>query len=157
MEDIKGKFVKSVVWLGSARFIGQAFSWLITIILVRLLSPQDFGIVAMGTVYQGVIVLAYDLNLGAALVQKSDLGRECVQTVFWFILALGIALYGVTILVAPAVAHFFRNEQLIMVLVVYGLGTLFQSFQQVPFWIMSKRLDFGLRAKAEFISNIASL
>lgn len=157
MEELRSRFVKSVLWLGSTKVLGQLFSWAVTIFLVRLLSPQDFGIVGMVAAYEAIIIIIYDLNLGSALVQKSDLTREDVQTTFWAILVLGVAFYVITLLLAPFVAQFFHNDKVQKVLVVYGLGVFVQSFQQVPYWLLSKRLDFDKRAKAEFISAVSSL
>lgn len=157
MDDLKNKFIKSVFWLGSAKFLGQAFSWLVTIALVRILSPQDFGILAMASAYQAIIVIIYDLNLGAALVQKKELTRLAIQTTYWFILGFSLFLYLLTLYLAPYIATFFQSQEVTAVLRVYAIGTVFQSIQQVPYWLMSKQLDFDKRAKAEFASNVIAM
>lgn len=157
MHNIKNKFINGVFWLGSAKFLGQTASWLITIFLVRLLTPQDFGIVAMVAAYEAIIIITYDLNLGAALVQKKDLDPLTIQTAFWFILGSSLILYISTMFLAPYIAVFFRTEKVTIVLRVYAIGIIFQSIQQVPYWLLAKQLEFDKQAKALFISNVISL
>ncbi|MBU4185566.1 MAG: lipopolysaccharide biosynthesis protein [Proteobacteria bacterium] len=157
MNNLKNKFVKSVLWVASAKFVGQAFSWLVTIILIRLLSPKDFGIVAMVSAYHAIIVIFYDLSLGQALIQKKDLKPREIQTVLWAVPVAGALLYAFSFIFAPYVAAFFKNEQIAMVLRVYTIGIIFQSAQEVPYCLLSKQFDFDKRAKAEFISNVISM
>lgn len=152
--SLKKKAVKSIFWLGGAKFAGQAVSWLLTIFLIRILSPEDFGLLGMAAVYQAVIIIIYDLNLGSAIVQKPDFQPKDASTCFWFIFSLSSLLYGVTWCISPYVAAFFGNTMVIPILRVYAIGTVLDSFQIVPFWLLSRQLDFDKRAKAEFSSNL---
>lgn len=157
MEDIRSKFVKSVVWVASAKFLGQGLSWLVTIFLIRLLAPQDFGIVAMVSAYHALVVILFDLSLGQALVQKKDLDTTAIQTTFWFVSGAGLFLYLFSFFFAPYVAAFFKAPEVTKILRVYAIGIIFQSMQEVPYCLMSKKLDFDKRAKSEFGSNVISL
>ncbi len=153
-QSLKQRAVKSIFWLGGAKFLGQLITWCLTLLLIRLLSPEDFGLVGMAGVYQGLVVIIYDLNLSAAIVQKPDLKERDLSTCFWFILFLSFALYGLTWFLAPKVASFFETERVVWVLRIMAIGTLIDGMQIVPFWYLSRQLDFEKRAKAEFLSNI---
>lgn len=152
--SLKEKAVKSVFWLGGAKLLGQALTWILTIFLVRILTPEDFGLVGLEAVYQAVIIIIYDLNLGTALVQKSDLRDDDPSTCFWFIICFSFSLYVFTWFASPRLSVFFDNPSLTQVLRIYSIATLIDSLHIVPFWLLSRNFDFNKRAKAEFISNI---
>jgi O-antigen/teichoic acid export membrane protein len=154
MQELREKAIKSFFWLGSARFLGQVFAWVFTIVLVRILTPEDFGIMGIAMAYHTVVAILYDINLSAAIVQKKDLSKEEESTCFWFILMISALFYIVTWYFAPIVSHFFSNEQITKILRVLNIAILFDAFHLVPFWLLSKELDFEKRAKAEFFSNI---
>ena len=85
MVDLKDRAIRGVFWLGSAKSFGQIFSWIVTIFLIRKISPESFGLFAIGMIYTSVIRILYDLNLGSAILQKKDLAEEAISTSFWFI------------------------------------------------------------------------
>lgn len=154
MQGLKEKAIKSFFWLGSARFLGQLFAWVFTIVLIRVLTPEDFGLMGMAMAYHSVIVILYDINLSAAIVQKKELSKVEESTCFWFILLISAIFYIFTWHFAPIVSQFFSNERITKILRVLSIAILFDAFQIVPFWLLSRRLDFQKRAKAEFFSNI---
>lgn len=151
--SLKEKSIKSVLWLGSAKFIGQFVSWLFTIILVRLLTPADFGLIGMALVFREIISILYDLNLSAAIVQKKDLTEADISTSFWFILGFSLLLYLCSWGLARPISAFFNHDSLIMIIRVLGISILIESIYLVPFWLLSRNLDFDKRAKAEFSST----
>lgn len=154
--SLKEKAVQSILWLGSAKLVGQGISWILTVLLIRILTPRDFGLVGMAAAYQAIVIIVYDLNLGSAIVQKSEVSQNDLSTCFWVVLGLGTLCYTVTWIFSPLIAIFFKEPTVINVLRFYAIGTLIESFHIVPFWKLSRELDFNKRAKAEFISNLGS-
>jgi O-antigen/teichoic acid export membrane protein len=152
--SLKEKAVKSVFWLGGAKLVGQAITWVLTLLLVRILTPEDFGLVGLAAAYQAFVIIIYDLNLGSALVQTPELRKDDPSTCFWFIIGLSILLYCMTWMVSPFLSVFFNNPKVVQIVRVFAVGTLIDSLQIVPFWLLSRNLDFDKRAKAEFSSNL---
>ena len=74
--DIRSKVISAVRWSATARFLGQAFSWAITIVVIRLLSPGDYGLMAMAMVVVSLLILLNTLGLDAVLVQERDLDES---------------------------------------------------------------------------------
>lgn len=153
MPSLRDKAIKSVFWVGSARSFGQIFSWIVTIYLVRKLSPTDFGLFAIGMVFISIIRILYDVNLGSAILQNKDITNKGVSTTFWFILILALLFYYLTWNCSSYVAAFFGNERIGIVIRIMGIGLLFQAFYLVPYWLLAKELDFNKRAKAEVFSS----
>ena len=157
MDSLKEKAIKSVVWVGTTKLIGQAFSWLVTLMLIRILSPKDFGAMGMVMAYQSIIIIAYDLSLGEAVIQRKDLSDEDTSTCFWFTIFFGIVLTVVTWIISPVIAGFFRNTQLVWMLRVSSLGILCLSAKEIHTVLLCRNLDFDKRSKAQLASGIISL
>ena len=125
----------------------------VTVILARLLTPADFGLIAMLLVFTSVGALLVDSGFGTALIQRRHISIDDETTVFGYALLSGL-IAGLTLwLVAPAIASFYRQPQLIsltrLVAWVLPLGAL----AAVPDALLTKRLDFASRARAEIIAS----
>ncbi len=157
MKDLREKSIKSVMWVGSTRLFGQFLSWGVTLLLVRLLSPSDFGLMGMVMSYQMIIILIYDLSLGEAIIQKEELSDEDTSTCFWFTLGFGLFLTALTWVLAPAISSFFRESQLTAMLRVSSLGVLCLAAREIHNVLLSRQLDFEKRSKAQLFAGIAQL
>ena len=159
--NLKERAIKSVFWVGLTRFITQMFSWGITIILVRVLAPSDFGLFALGFAYYAIIQVLYDLNISSAILQRKNLTQDELFSSFWFIISLSALLYIFSWLIADQVGLFFGNEKLPLIIKVMGIGLVFQSFKVVPHWLLAREFDFKKRAKAamytSFICNTSAI
>jgi O-antigen/teichoic acid export membrane protein len=153
-QALTNKAVKGVLWVGSTKLLGQTISWIITLLVVRILAPDDYGLMGMALAFLGVIQLLNEMGLGAAIVQKQELNRFDLSTVFWFSLIVSCTLYALVALSAPLVAAFFQNERITMLIRILGLNLLLGSLRAVPFYLLIKEMAFDKKAKAELISNI---
>ena len=156
IQEIKQKIIKGIFWLGLTRFIGQILSWLITIILVRLLSPTDYGLIGMAMVFIALFNLFYEMGIGSAIIQKKNLDDEELSSCFWIILFSGFFFYIIIFLLAPFIAHFFNNKRLIAIIRVLGLALIPASISAVPFNLLSRELDFDKRAKIQLIRRLSN-
>src|SRR4051812_49059066 len=103
--------VDGVFWLTLVKVVGQLISWTITVYVIRLLAPDDYGLSAMAWVFISFIILFNELGLSAALVQKSHLAEEDLSNVFWAVLSINIALYAFSFFSAPIVATFYDEPR----------------------------------------------
>src|SRR5271154_3217060 len=122
MKNLKEKTIRG----GVARLGAQGVNFFLRLgslmILARLLSPKDFGLVGMVTAFTGVLTLFRDFGLSAAAVQRATVAQEQISTLFWINLLLG-AILGVSALVmAPAIAAFYHEPRLFGVTAVLALG-----------------------------------
>src|SRR5690554_972856 len=83
---------RSISWLAIFKFSSQTLSWVITLIIARILSPDDYGLMAMATIITGYVELFSELGLGAAIIQKKTITQTELSSVFWFALTISILL-----------------------------------------------------------------
>jgi O-antigen/teichoic acid export membrane protein len=127
MQDLKAKAIRG----GAARLCAQGANFILRLgslmILARLLGPKDFGLVGMVTAFTGVLTLFRDFGLSAAAVQRTTVTEEQISTLFWINLLLGALLSFVALAMAPVIAAFYHEPQLLGVTSVLAIGFLFNA------------------------------
>jgi teichuronic acid exporter len=152
--NLKEQTIRAFLWLTSASYISLSFSWIVTILLARLLLPADFGLIAMAALFIGLLDLINEMGIGAAIIQKKDLKENDLHSTFWFSILFGLILYMFIFILAPIIGIFFGSEKLAIILRILGISFIIGSFKIVPFHLLTKELAFDKRSKAEFSSII---
>jgi O-antigen/teichoic acid export membrane protein len=141
-EQLDKSLVHGIAWSGAAKWSTQALSWLATILVARLLTPGDYGLVSMAAVFLGLIILISEFGVGSAVVVLRGLTREQIGQLNGLSVIFGIAGFAVSCAIAIPVGHFFGSPRLPAVLVVMSLVFIISSFQSVPAAILQKELKF---------------
>jgi O-antigen/teichoic acid export membrane protein len=144
----------SVAWTGIERFGTQAFQAIFTVVLARLLMPEDYGLIAMIVIFLVVGQALMDGGLSLALIQKKDPTEEDFSTVFWFNIVFGLFFYGVFFFCAPLIARFYEQPELIFIIKIAGLNFIIWSLGIVHNTKLVKNLEFK---KLAFITISAML
>src|SRR5579871_4375208 len=126
-QKLKNTTINALIWSGIEKFSLQAIGFISTIIVARLLTPADFGLVAMITVFIAVSNVFIDSGFGTAIIQKKDLTNDDCSTVFFFNLFIAILLYLVLFFCAPFIATFYHQPALTNLTRVLGLVLVFNS------------------------------
>jgi O-antigen/teichoic acid export membrane protein len=154
LDDLKGKAIRG----GFARLGAQGASFLLRVsslmVLARLLSPKDFGLVGMVTAFTGVLTLFRDFGLSSAAVQRTTVTEEQISTLFWINILLGALLGLLTVSMAPAIAAFYREPQLFGVTSVLALGFLFNGAGVQHSALLQRQMRFTTLAVISVISMI---
>ena len=153
---VRHQAVRGTLWLGSSRMITQVITWMITLFVVRLLSPSDYGLFGFATLVTGIADLIAELGLGAAIIQKRNLDGDALDTIFWMSMVTGTLIYGLTWLSAPAISHFFNQAKLTEVLRLTMLAFVINSARVIPWNLLTKRIDFARRSIAEVAATLCS-
>lgn len=135
-------FVNSLAWIASARWLSQLLRWVATIAMAKLLLPEHYGIVGMATVVVGLVNQVAEFGLGAAIVQHRDLSRRTEQRVAGVAVVVAIVLACATAASAPAVAWFYTQDALLLVLPVLSTRFLIDAFATVPRALLARNLQF---------------
>ena len=146
--------VRGVLWSGMSQWGKQLLNLLTTVVLARLLPPEDFGLLAMSAVFTGLFASVGDLGLGSALVQKEHPLPEEFNAAFWVSAGFGAASFVFMLAIAPLVASFFGVPALQKVLGVLGMGLVGSSLPVVQQSQLIRQLDFRRIAFAEVISSL---
>lgn len=127
------------------------------LILSRLLTPADFGLVAMAGPVYGFLFLFQDLGLGLATIQRPHLSHADVNFFFWINVLLGAILAVVLIAISPAIGRYYGEARLIPVVAAMALPTLLASIGMQSGAILTRRMQFGLLAINGAIGAVAGL
>ncbi|HYB59529.1 MAG TPA: MOP flippase family protein [Candidatus Acidoferrales bacterium] len=156
MQDLNGKIRTGVAWTGLTQVAGQTAYLVISVILTRLLSPQDFGLVAMVLVFTGFASVFTDLGFGASLVQKLDLNQHHKNAVFWISIVAGALVTLIMAAAAPYIASFYSVPALQPLTVAISLIFFINAFATVKAALLQKAMDFRKLAAAQLTGIVLS-
>ena len=143
----------SVVWTAVERFGTQAFQVVFTIILARLLMPEDYGLVAMVFIFLMVSLVLMDGGLSLALLRKKDPTENDFSTVFWFNLGFATVFYATIFFCAPLIARFFDQEILTPIVRIAGLNIILWALSIIH----ATKLDIALNFKKQAYITISAM
>jgi len=146
----------SVFWTVVERFGAQAFQAIFTIVLARLLMPEDYGLVAMIFIFLVVGQLLVDGGLSLALIQKKNPTEKDFSTVFWFNLGFGLILYALLFQGAPLIARFYDEPQLTTIVKISGLSIVIRALGIVHGTRLIIALNFKKQAFISIFAMISS-
>ncbi len=142
--------------MGLAKAVSQSFSWVVTIYVARLLSPNDYGLMGVAGLLIVFFNLFNDLGLGQAIVRHDEQSDEALASAFWFIAGLSCCFYLVTLALAPVIAEFYRSPKLVPIIGLLGVNFIVGGLRTVPANLLVKNMRFDLCARIETIAALAS-
>lgn len=133
----------------------QIVNWVATLVVARLLTPGDYGLVGMATLYLGLVMMLTEFGIGATIVSLRNLDREQIKQLNGFSVLFGSFGFLVSCAAAIPISHFFRAPQLVLVLIAMSTTFVISSLKTVPFALMQKDLRFRKLAVFEGIQSIS--
>ena len=156
MKSINDATIHSAKWSAIEKFSIQGIKFLLGLIMARLLSPSDFGAIAMITIFIVMAETFVDSGFGLALIRNKKNTEEDYSTVFYFNLVVSIICWIVSILGAPYIAKYFKMPILLPVLRVLSLNVIINSLMTVPVARLTIDLNFKAIAMQSMASSIIS-
>lgn len=153
-ESLKKKTVKGVAWTSLNQVANIGFGFVIGIILARLLSPSDYGLLAMIAVFNAIAFAFLDSGFANALIRKPDLTEDDNTTAFCFNLLAGAVLFGIIWLIAPLVSSFYDKPILTPLLRAEGSLLIITAFKLVQTAQLTRALNFKAKMIIRVTSNI---
>lgn len=154
--NLRQKTTNGLLWSSVERFSNQGVQFLFSIVLARLLTPEDYGIVAMVVIFFAIAQTFVDSGFSNAIVRKKDRTEADLSTCFYFNIFVGLGFYIFLFLCSPFIAEFYDQPILSSVVKISGLSVLINSLcivQQAQFTI---RIDFKTQAKVTLTSTVIS-
>jgi teichuronic acid exporter len=139
---LDGALVHGIAWTGGIRWTSQILTWVATLVVARLLSPEDYGLVGMATVYLGLVTLLSEFGIGATIVMLRDLTSEQVAQINTLALLFGLTGFLISCAAAVPLGWFFREPQLPPVIVVLSLAFVISAVRTVPYSLLQRELRF---------------
>lgn len=153
---LKKKAKIAVLWSGADILLRQGLQFGISIALARMLSPEDFGTIALLYLFTGIASAFVDSGFSVALIQKQDVTHTDESTVFWFNLTMGLIVALALAAAAPAIATFFDKNILVPLTWVMALNIVISALGSVHGTLLNKRLDFKAQMKIGAVTTIVS-
>lgn len=154
--QLKEKAVEGIIWNFIERFGIQGMNFILSIILARLLTPADFGLIGMITVFFIIAQVFIDSGFGKAYVQKKTVSNIDASTIFYFNLIVSVLLYGLLWVAAPLIARFYEHPILIELTRVMGLVVIINSFSVIQIAQLTRNINFKRKTKVSLIATIFS-
>ena len=155
-ENLKAKTAKGVGWGFADNILGLGITAAANIILARILSPADFGIIGMTAIFMTLSTSLVDSGFTGALTRKKDAVKADFDTVFYFNLAVSCLLYAVLFFCSPFIARFFKEPILVPVIRILGISLVINAFGIVQKIILVRRIDFRTQAWISLVSSFAA-
>lgn len=142
MSELRGKVLSSLRWQTAAKLGSQVISWSITLLVMRLLAPADYGLMAMAMVLVGFSVLVAEMGLGAALVRAPEADADLQRRVAGLALGINTLLYLILLALTPLVVTLFKEPRLALLCAVAGLQLPLAALGTVPDAMARRELHF---------------
>lgn len=140
--SIKQKVASGLKWSAFSKGVSQLVSWVVTIYVIRLLAPSDYGLMAMVSVVIAFLSTFNEFGLGTALIQSDKLDDEGIGAIFGAMLLMGAALSALLALTSPWIAQFFREPELQTLISIAGLQFLLNAATVVPESMLKRNMTF---------------
>ena len=150
---LETKTVSSIGWSATSQIARLLMQILISAILARLLTPNDFGLIAMIIVFSSFVAIFSDFGLSSAIVQRKEIPDGALSSIFWIGLGLGALLTTALAASAPLIAAFYSEPRLTPLVVFISTTFFIASFGYVPSALLTKNMNF----KAIAIIGICAL
>lgn len=151
-----GNIKKGIIWTSAEKLLTQLVQFILGIIIARLITPQEYGVLGIVLVFINVAQVFIDSGLGSALIYRNNLDNEDTQTTFSFNFIVSIGLCVLLFVSSPFVEDFFELVGLSSYLRIASLILVFNSFVIVPTCILKVKQDFKAISLANFTSTLIS-
>ena len=155
-ESLKDKTVIGVGWSAADAVLGKGVTFIVGLVLARILSPAEYGLVGIVTIFTTVLTGIVDSGFSNALIRKTDVSDEDYNTMFITNLMISLVLYVALFFGATGIARFFDKIELTALTRVLGSILIIQAFSLVQNTILTKRIDFKTKTKASVFSAVIS-
>lgn len=155
-QSLKQKTVHGVIWSSIERFSVQGIQFVLQILMARILSPEDYGAIAMLAIFVAISQSFIDSGFSNALIRKVDRTEKDYATVFYFNIVVGIVFYLILFFTSPLIASFYNTPILEPLTKVIALNLFFNSMCVVQQARLTIRLDFKTQAVVSLISVVLS-
>ena len=154
--NIEKQAVRAISWVTGAKLAAQVVSWVATLLVIRLLTPADYGLVATATMLASLIGTVAELGLGASIVQAASTSPDALRKLTALSWLIGAAAAACLVLVSPIVAWFFADTRLVAVTAAMSLHFAISGVAVVPQALAARDMAFRRLALVEIISALVS-
>lgn len=155
-KSLKERTISGLVWNAVERFMVQGGQFVIRIMIARMITPSEYGLVGMVAVFLVLSDVIINGGFSQALIQKKNRTDLDYSSVFYINIVLGLCIYCLLYWYAPAISHFYKDERLIDVIRLISLSIVIKSLSVVQIAKLSIELNFKLKTIVNFWAVLVS-
>lgn len=153
--SLRNKTIKGTFWSAADAFLGQGITFVVGIVLARLLSPEEYGMIGICLIFTTILNGIVDSGFSNAIIRKKEATNEDYNTMFIINMVVSIVLYALLYFSAPLISSFFQME-LTSIVRVIGLVLIINGLSLTQQTNLTKKIDFKTKTKASIVSAILS-
>lgn len=154
MAELRQKVLVGLRWSVGGRAASQLITWASTIVVMRLLQPEDYGLMAMATFFIALCLLLNELGLGSAIVQAKELTDLLVRQAFGLVLLMNFVLFVILTAGSPLIAGFFDEPRLLQIVPVLAVQFIIVAFSVIPGSLLTREMDFRSRSIVDVVTML---
>lgn len=155
-ESLKNKTIKGVGWSAIDNVVQFGVTFIVSIVLARLLSPDDYGLIGIIAIFTAICQTLINAGFTTALIRKKDATDDDYNTVFIVNLVMSLLLYSIIFICSPFIAKFFNRDELVDLTRVSSLGMIIGALALVQQTRLTKRIDFKTQTKITIVASVLS-
>lgn len=155
-QTLRRKTIKGVGWSAADAFLGQGITFVVGVVLARLLSPEEYGLIGICLIFTTVLNGIVDSGFSNSLIRKKNATEADYNTMFITNLAISVVLYVLLFFSSPWIAVFFERAELVALVRAMGSILIINALSITQVTTLTKRLDFKTKTKASLISAVLS-
>lgn len=155
-QNLKQKVINALKWVLGGTIAVQLISWVITIYVIRLLNPDDMGLMGIAFVFIGALSLISELGLSYAVIQKRDITEYQLRQVLGFVILGNLFFFFLVLISAKYIANFYDESRLTPILMTLSVIFLMRPFYVINETLLAKEMKFKLKSMVNLISNVSA-
>ena len=155
-DSLRNQVRAAVIWRSGSQIVGQLVTWVSTFIVIRILSPADYGLYALTSVVLGLLTLMNGFGIANALIREREATPQLLRQVFGMLFVLNGALALIQFLAAPLAAAWYGQPRVTELLRVQSLIYLTNPFLALAYAVLSRQMDFRRQAQVNLIAGFAA-
>ncbi|TWI46056.1 O-antigen/teichoic acid export membrane protein [Pseudoduganella flava] len=152
--SLKKDVLTGLKWVAGAKFASQIVSWVVTIIVMRMLVPADYGLMAMASVFLAWCAMFVEMGLAPALVQAKEVSTEKLRQAQGIFMLVNFAVVLLLVACAPLAARFFDEPHLTLLIRVMSLQFVLTPFGLISEVLLQRGLDFRARSLLDLAQSV---
>jgi O-antigen/teichoic acid export membrane protein len=156
-QSLDRSLVSGIAWTGGTKWATQILSWSATLVVARILSPADYGLMGMATVYLGLVLLINEFGLTTAILRYRDLTEDQIARVGGFSVMVGLLLAGLSVTISPLIARFYGEPAVAKIIAILSVNFIFGSLGVLPRSLLARDLAYRRLAMIDGLTNLAQM
>jgi O-antigen/teichoic acid export membrane protein len=154
-DSLRDRVRSAVFWRSGSQIVAQIITWASTFLVIRLLNPEDYGLVAMAALVVSLLSLLEGFGFASSLIQRESIEKNQVRQVFGLLILINLALATAQFLIAPVAAAYFHQPILVDILRMQALLFFTTPFLALPFALLSRALEYRKMAIANLLGSLS--